>query len=309
MGGCYKYLNTKYINSYNTYNQVFDPRYLPDDFYYSKVDTYYNSAVACEALDDKNLYNLYFNDVNQPTTFIRRCNGLWMDRDYQIIPLSEVRLFLESLPIKSLIIKKTQLSEGGRNIFFWNREQGFDYLIKLFNNDQSDLIAQEIILQHEQLSKLHPSSVNTIRMLTFTANTMSKVLSAIVRIGANGSRVDNGHSGGCFCGINDEGRLKEFGYNWFTGERYDKHPTTEAIFSDSVIPNFDKCKALVEKISPRLASFSRLTSWDLSIRDDGTPVLIEVNLCYGGLFFHQIANGPIFGDNTKDIVKEILKLS
>lgn len=52
---------------------------------------------------------------------------------------------------------------------------------------------------------------------------------------------------------------------------------------------------------------SKLTSWDLSVDENGSPVLLETNLCYGALFFHQISNGPVFGDMTVDILKEALK--
>ena len=92
-----------------------------------------------------------------------------------------------------------------------------------------------------------------------------------------------------------------------TGQKFENtHPTSGAVFSDSVIPNFDECKDLVCKLAPRITSFSRLTSWDLSITEDGEPILIEVNLAYGGLFFHQIANGPVFGNITKDIIDEVI---
>ena len=61
------------------------------------------------------------------------------------------------------------------------------------------------------------------------------------------------------------------------------------------------------QLGSRLTSFSRLTSWDLSVNENGEPILIEVNLAYGGLFFHQIANGPVFGDLTEDIIREVIK--
>lgn len=51
---------------------------------------------------------------------------------------------------------------------------------------------------------------------------------------------------------------------------------------------------------------SRLTSWDLTVDKNEEPVLIEVNLAYGGLFFHQIANEPVFGDLTKKVLSEVL---
>ena len=128
-------------------------------------------------------------------------------------------------------------------------------------------------------------------------------------MGANGSNVDNGHSGGVFSGIDNSGRLKDCAYNYMTGRKFEKkHPTTGSVLSDSVIPNYEKCKELVVKLAPRLTSFSRLTSWDLSVDECGEPILIEVNLANGGLFFHQIANGPVFGDMTKEVIDEVIKM-
>ena len=49
----------------------------------------------------------------------------------------------------------------------------------------------------------------------------------------------------------------------------------------------------------------RLVSWDFAIDPDGEPVLIEANLHYGELDFHQINNGPIFGEDTEKILKEV----
>lgn len=120
--------------------------------------------------------------------------------------------------------------------------------------------------------------------------------------------MDNGHSGGCFAGIRDDGRIKDVAYNYMTGERYlHKHPTSGTKFSDCVIPNFEACKSLVKDLDPRLSRVSRLTLWDLSVGEDGKPILLEVNLYWGGLFFHQIANGPVFGDKVVEIIRTILR--
>lgn len=59
-------------------------------------------------------------------------------------------------------------------------------------------------------------------------------------MGANGNKVDNGHSGGCFAEIDDNGGIKDVAYEYMTGKRYlNNHPTTSAKFSESVMPNFD----------------------------------------------------------------------
>lgn len=38
---------------------------------------------------------------------------------------------------------------------------------------------------------------------------------------------------------------------------------------------------------------------------EGEPVLLEANLKYGELRFHQLNNGPVFGESTDDILNEV----
>ena len=71
--------------------------------------------------------------------------------------------------------------------------------------------------------------------------------------------------------------------------------------------NSDKCKELVVKLANRFLRISRLISWDLAIDDNGEPTLIEVNLCYGGTDIHQIANGPLYGDKTEEILEKVFR--
>lgn len=299
-------LDYKYFSLYKQ-NGVIDPRYIPDDLYYSEIDTYFNDPIVCRYVDDKNLYNLLFPDVKQPKTIGRKEHGLYISAAYEII--DEAYIVKECKKAFSVVIKKSANANGGESVYFWrynNSEESIDELKKLLHCDY-DFVIQECLKQHSDIARLHPSSINTIRILTLNWKGEIFVLSAIIRIGANGASVDNGHSGGIFCGIDRDGQLKDCAYTYMTGKMFKHtHPTTGAVFSDCTIPSFQQCKNLVKKLAPRLSSFSRLTSWDLSVDESGEPVLIEVNLAYGGLFFHQIANGPVFGDLTKDIITEAL---
>lgn len=130
------------------------------------------------------------------------------------------------------------------------------------------------------------------------------VLSSVIRIEANGTKVGTATSEGYPCGINDDG-MKKY---WDTkiGTMVTLHPQRSA-FLECGIPNFDKCKELVCKMAYRFIRTSKLMSWDLAIREDGMPILIEVNMCYGGTDIHQIANGPMFGDKTEYILREVFK--
>ena len=49
----------------------------------------------------------------------------------------------------------------------------------------------------------------------------------------------------------------------------------------------------------------RLVSWDIAFDRKDQPLLLEANLHYGELDFHQLNNGPIFGDDTIKILEEV----
>ena len=49
--------------------------YIPDTIYYCDIDTFFTDPRRCEALDDKNLYDLYFQDVKRSKSIIRKIDG------------------------------------------------------------------------------------------------------------------------------------------------------------------------------------------------------------------------------------------
>ena len=49
----------------------------------------------------------------------------------------------------------------------------------------------------------------------------------------------------------------------------------------------------------------RLISWDIALDKNNNPIIIEANLKYGEIDFHQLNNGPLFGDDTKEILNEV----
>ena len=73
------------------------------------------------------------------------------------------------------------------------------------------------------------------------------------------------------------------------------------------MPGYDKCVELAKKLACRFYGVSRLISWDFAIGKDAEPILIEMNISFGEIDFHQLCNGPILGDDTDDILKEIFE--
>ena len=275
--------------------------YIPDDFFYCYVDPFFNNPRATDFIDDKNLYDLLFTGVRQPHTVVRKMNGLLLDSSYRILSIGEAVQLCKQLG--NVIIKKSCFSSGGKGVSFWTESESTNVLIEFLKED--DVIIQEIIEQHEDVAKIHPSSVNTIRIMTLLYNNKVSILSSVFRMGCNNSKVDNASSGGIVAGILEDGRLKNYAYNT-KAVRFDSHPQG-MLFQDVIIPNFKECIEMVTKIAPRFSSFSKLISWDLAIGKDGSPILIEANLSFGEIDFHQLNNGPIFGSMTEDIINYVIK--
>ena len=291
---------------YTLYGDTENLKYnMPQDIYYSYIDTYFSDVRKAHACDDKNMYDMYFHDIQQPRTVARRMGGIYMDADYKVISVDEVLNLC--VVNKRVVIKPSMCSEGGHGIMFWETETNDTAMLLSMVTSHDDLIIQEIIKQHDILSRIHENSINTIRILTMIYNDEVNILSSVLRMGIGGARVDNASSGGIFCGIEDDGTLKDCAYD-LNAKLYKRHPQG-AIFHNYTIPNFNACKDIVKKIAPRLAGISRLCSWDLSIDEKGNPLLIEANMSYGGITTHQYCNGPIFGDMTFEILSNVFKES
>lgn len=293
-----------YLSFYNLFTNSFDPRFLPENLYYYFLDPFLNNTNAAIVLDDKNLYDYLLHDIRRPKTIARIVHGELYDSAFQ--PLLVDDLLNNCANYDKVIIKPSILSCGGKGIKVFEKKDFTRSLRDLILNNQSywcNVVIQEFIEQHTELSTLHPNSINTVRLLTLNWKGNVKVISSIVRMGIDDNVVDNISAGGIFVGLEESGRLKQYAYD-LTGKRFEKHPQG-AVFAQHCIPNYQELVKRCEFLTPRFASVSRLISWDFAIGKDGLPILIEVNLKCGEIDFHQIANGPILGDNAKDILEDV----
>ena len=279
----------------------FDVRYIPDDIYYAYIDPHFNNWDEAVYIDNKCYYGAIFPDVIQPITVALRCGGIWYNNRRERVDFRDALDLCKGVG-KEVFLKKATESEGGHGVYVIDSEA---YLRRTVEEIKGDIIIQEPLKQHEILSKLAPSSVNTIRIISLLTDEGVKIYSSVLRMGVNGARVDNASSGGITCGINENGRLKSNAYS-STGRRYKQHPSAGVTFDSIVIPNYKEAVELVKRIHLRIPHF-KLTSWDIAIRDDGEPVLIEMNVHYGELDFHQLNNGPLFGEDTQKILSEVFK--
>lgn len=277
-------------------------RFIPDDIYYSRIDPYFNDWEYAATMDNKTFYSRMFRNIKQPKTICTRQNGYWYSSENQILSVALAVDEIKSFPIS--FIKNATLSIGGKGILVCEENTSRKEIEEFLNSTSNDIVVQEGLRQSERMAYLNSSSVNTIRIMTLLRKDGSvKICSSCVRVGLEGSKVDNASSGGIVVGVSESGRLNKIAYGP-DGRSYTTHPSSGVKFDTIEIPSYNKVKDVVIREALNTPQF-RLISWDIAIDDKEEPILIEANLFVGELEFHQLNNGPIFGDETEEILNEV----
>lgn len=134
------------------------------------------------------------------------------------------------------------------------------------------------IYQHEKMSELCPSTINSIRLITvMDMDGVVHPFGPRLRIGRVGSSVDNWAKGGILVGIDLEtGCLYKKGFlkpQYGTSTEY--HLDTKVKFDGFVIPHFQEAVEAAIKLHKYLYRCHSV-GWDIAITKDG-PVFIEGN--------------------------------
>lgn len=302
--------NNAFHDFYKKHTGRFFVEYIPDDIYFTKIDTFFNDWNKAYKLDDKCYYDRLLSKtcLRLPETICCCINGFWLTPDYLSITIDQA--IDRIVHYGKAFLKKSVASSGGKGVRFFDASEfrcvdaQKKHLQEVIEYLGDNIIIQVPIEQSDALSALNPSSVNTLRVLSLIRpNGRVKICSTIVRMGRNKMRVDNASSGGITCGINFDGTLKAIAFST-KGEKYDRHPDTGIRFEGVQIPGFELVMDIVKKSHPQFPNF-RLLSWDFALDKYNEPILVEMNLCCGELDFHQLNNGPVFGDETKEILDEV----
>lgn len=277
-------------------------KYMPDAFLKTFIDDYFTNPQQSFPCDDKNLYDFYFHDVKRPTILFRKVKNLYLDADYSII--SQEKALAMAREQGEVICKVAKFSMGGSGILVWNAVSDDENKLLSFLNNTDYVVCQQMLKQHPVMASLNPTSLNTMRIMTLVFNNQVHVIASMMRMGPKGSRVDNASKGGAVVGILPTGQLKNVGWDG-TGLRYDIHPQGHMRFESVTIPKYQECVDLVTRLATRFCTISRMISWDVAIDENENPVLMEFNVSFSGTASVQMTNGPLFGDLTEDVLKEV----
>lgn len=282
---------------------ILDPRYIPDDIHYFRIIPHFHNFVYRRPLGDKNLHTYLFPNVKRPETVFKKVCGTYRNDDFSPISPEEA---LSRLKVdENFIIKPTADSGSGEDIQFFSGSPDTDDFVRILDlYENTDYIVQRVLIQHPDLAAYNRSSVNTIRVITLFFHDKAHILSAIFRIGHEGSQLDNISLGGYQVNIRPDGSLDKLAYTHRNGI-HDRVEQTNAgkRFEGFLVPSWDKVQKTAIDLASKLP-YLRFIGWDFAIDEAGDVVLIEFNSQLGQ---NQSTCGPTFGDMTDEVLAEVFK--
>ena len=165
---------------------------------------------------------------------------------------------------------------------FENTQAILDYIHK-----KNLPILEHAIKQHPDMAKLHPSSVNTIRIVTDIVDNEVLIAYVMVKIGRGGGCCDNTGQGGMLCRVDEKtGKIRSVAQDDYFNV-FDKHPDTGISFIGYQLPMIPEAMELAKKAALVIPQM-RHVGWDVAITPDG-PVIVEGNE-YAGTDLCQLAS-------------------
>lgn len=221
--------------------------------------------------EPRELWHCFDNKTEFNTIFAENIKRDWID-----FKNTDKETFTEWLKGKDDIIVKPIDGSAGRGV----KKYHPDYYIGNDNfyeelKQRGTGIVEECVKQHHIINEINPSSVNTIRIVTLDGDKKKGIVYAYIRIGQNGTDMDNVDCGGMACPIDlDTGIISGPGADK-KGHVYDVHPQTGIKLEGLKIPFFDEAKEMCMKATEKIPEM-KYVAWDVAITETG-PVFIEGN--------------------------------
>lgn len=294
-----------YYTDYKVFKKLigFDARYVPDDIQIPYIIKSLNPPAHILALEHKGLYPILYKGMNLPKTLVVCINGVLFDAEMNIVTTSESVTLLKA--VDKCIVKPTSFSGCGSGIKIISTESIQKTEVNEYITEyKGNFIAQRLVKQSSQMSKLSKNSLNTFRISTLFINGKFSVCSITCRVGMGDSYLDNVATGNVMVGVKMDGQFMKYAYD----SRYGKHTKTDTgvIFSKFKIGAIDKMLAFVEQHHKKNLPHCGFIGWDIALDENEEPVMIEVNLYGAGVHFEQLAvEAPLYGDRTDEVIEYV----
>ena len=281
---------------------VYSKLYIPTSEYKTNIVGRLNVYPLKRAYTDKNITDLILPNIHQPKIFLKNMNGFYYIEGQSVTKAKAINICKE---LGEVIIKPSLTGRGVGvrkiNIKNGKNKNGGEDLSAIMDEYKQDFLIEELIKQHPQMSALNPSSINTIRVLTYRSDMEIIIVYSVIRIGRQGQDIDNESAGGISTSISKDGKLGKYAFGT-PGVDMIEYTDSGVKLENYQIPSYEKVVDLVKKAHYQLPYF-KLMGWDIAIEKDGEPIMIEFNMTPD---LSQSAYGPAFGKYTEAIIKDAM---
>lgn len=137
------------------------------------------------------------------------------------------------------------------------------------------VVLEHVLLQHEDMARLHPSSVNTMRILTDLVDGQVHIAYITVKMGRGNGVCDNSGQGGILCRVDPQsGKIISPATDDYFNV-YEKHPDTGIVLQGYQLPMVDRAVAMAKEAALVFPQVGHV-GWDMAITPTG-PAIIEGN--------------------------------
>lgn len=291
------------FKTYYNRSGIFDPRYLPRYIYsyFMRPNTVPKSYMV--PLQNKAYLPNLMITAKQPELIVRKVEGIYYDKNFEHITLDKaVDICLQVLESGTEIVVKPSGKSGGKGVEFLSSSTKKE-LSDMLRKKGKIIVVQKAIKQHPEMTKLNPSTVNTVRLTTVLHKGRFTPAAALIKVGAPSVRVDNYKHGGCLLGVNMDGSVLPWALDINrkhitelpSGVKLGEGGFTKVPCFDSVLKTAEKAHFCIPNI--------KVVSWDIAIDDENEAEIIEANFA-GDLRMHQVVTGPVLKELTDDILSE-----
>lgn len=260
---------------------VYNVRYLPFEIYSDVIANWIPSFKIKAFFDDKNLYRYLFKDFNLPLRHVECCNGVYYLPMVDSVEKTREEVIAYCYNLENCIIKPSKSSSSGNGIIRFSSKDGINedgrFVEEVIKSYGKNFCVEGKIKTYECLKVLNPSSCNTLRIHTYRSAKQQKVvfLSSYIRIGREGSVVDNASKGGITCQVMNDGRLSDFSLSVVPFKILD---TTDSgiKLAGYEIERFDDMVNTAIRAHSAIPFFG-IIGWDITISDEGKVTIIEYN--------------------------------
>ena len=219
---------------------IYSKDYIPMYFFHSELLGRLNRIDLYNAYSDKNLDDILLQKVRHPHYYLKNINGYFY---YEGRPVSQFEALELCSNLKDVIIKPS-LSLKGNGVLKLSVKDGITdmdglSLKSLFERYDKDFLVQEAVHQHPMISALNPTSVNTLRMVTYRSGMEILLVYAVIRIGRKGQVIDNQSTGGISTKINPDGTLGKYAFGRAGDDMIEK-TDTGIVLEGYQLPSYDK---------------------------------------------------------------------